>query len=281
MKGPYRVVDAHIHVNRFDLMKPHAQELIRQNPSFRRMEAILADPAALVEAMDLEGIDQAWLINYCAKEVMGYGPEVNDWVSDYVAAEPTRLIAVGGYDPRDGVDGEAATQRLKDLGIRALKIHPVHQHLRSDDPRLDGVYEACARARIPVIVHTGTSRFPGADNAYGSPTPLADVCRRHPALRLVIAHGGRPHQTREALAVVAAHKNTFLDLSGCPPHRLADYFGDLEPLAPRTVWGSDWPGPGVPGMGANVDAFLGLGYSPAACRAILAGNADWLLADNV
>jgi len=77
---------------------------------------------------------------------------------------------------------------------------------------------------------------------------------------------------------VQENPNAWLDLSSCPPTRLRAYFGDLEALAPRTVWGSDWPGPGVPGMGANVEAFLALGLSAEANRAILHDNLTRILA---
>jgi hypothetical protein len=269
----FGVVDAHVHVNRFDLMTPGASSLIAQNPTFPLMERFLREPAAFLEHLDREGIRQAWLINYCARQVMGYGWEVNEWVADYVQADPTRLVPVGGYDPRLDGDGEAAAGRLRDLGIRAVKVHPVHQHLRSDDAGFLPLYGALERLGIPAIVHTGTSRFPGADNAYADPAPLANVLMRFPRLQVVIAHGGRPDRTAAALDLLRRFPNAWLDLSGCPPHRLYHYFGDLEALAPRTLWGSDWPGPGVPGMGANVEAFMGLGLSERAHRLILHDNA--------
>ena len=131
---------------------------------------------------------------------------------------------------------------------------------------------------MPVLFHTGTSRFPGADNAFADPTPIGAVCSRFPELAVIIAHGGRPDHTQEAVALVAEFDHAWLDLSSCPPHRLGDYFGDLGELAGKTLWGSDWPGPGVPGMGANVEGFLKLGLSEAANRAILHDNAKRLLA---
>ncbi|MES2154910.1 MAG: amidohydrolase family protein [bacterium] len=271
------VVDGHVHVNRFDLMTPAAQALIRQNPTFHLMQEFQADATAFLEHMDREGIRQAWLVNYCAKEVMGYGWEVNDWIGGYVEADPTRLVAVGGYDPRHDGDGEEAVGKLADLGIRALKIHAVHQHLRPDGRRLRPALRECERRGMPVIFHTGTSKFPGASNKFGSPSRLRKVCQTFPKLKVVIAHGGRPDETQEALAILAEFPNAWLDVSSCPPKKLPDYFGDLEALAPRTLWGSDWPGPGVPGMGKNVESFLALGLSEKANRMILHDNAATLI----
>lgn len=271
------VIDAHVHVNRFDLMRPAARDLIRANPTFPQMERFVHDPRAFLGHLDDEGIQAAWLINYCARDVMGYGWEVNDWIAHYVQSDPGRLVAIGGYDPRHDGDGATAIANLQGLGIRGLKLHAVHQHLSPDDDRLASAYEACAALDLPVIVHTGTSRFPGADNTFADPAPLGKILRAHPDLQVILAHGGRPHHTRIAVDLVRAHPNAWLELSSCPPHRLRDYFGDLEALASQCLWGSDWPGPGVPGMRANVDAFVALGFSSQATRAILHDNAVRLL----
>lgn len=271
--GRPAVIDAHVHVNRFDLMTPGARAVIESNPTFPLMQRFVKAPTSFLAHLDQEGIAAAWLINYCAKDVMGYGAEVNDWVAHYVQADRRRLVAIGGYDPRHDGPGARTLQRLHGLGLRGLKLHTVHQHLSPDDARLDAAYAACAAHGMPVVVHTGTSRFPGADNSFADPAPLANVCRKHPDLDVIIAHGGRPDHTRTAVELVQRFPNAWLELSSCPPRRLPDYFGDLEALADRCIWGSDWPGPGVPGMGANVDAFLQLGLSAKATRAILHDNA--------
>jgi uncharacterized protein len=274
--GGIPVVDGHVHVNRFDRMRPAVRKTIESNPTFPLMDRFVADPDAFLAHLDAEGIRQAWLINYCAEAVMGYGEEVNPWVAQYVQADPARLVAVGGWEPDHG-DGAKAADRLRELGIQAVKVHTVHQHLSPDDARLRPLLGRLEELRMPVLFHTGTSRFPGADNAFADPTPIGAVCSRFPDLPVILAHGGRPDQTEAAVAIVEDADNAWLDLSSCPPHRLRDYFGDLEALAAKTLWGSDWPGPGVPGMGANVEAFLRLGLSDAANQAILHRNAERLL----
>lgn len=272
--GP--VIDGHVHVNRFDLMRPEVQAVIRSNPTFPLMERCMRDPRAFLEHMDDEGVQESWLVNYCARGVIGYGPEVNAWISEYVATDPKRLVAVGGIEATSG-DTAHDARELARLGIKLLKIHPVHQHVHADDGRLHPAYRELQERRMPVIVHTGTSKFPGADNQFADPAPVARLAAAFPDLPIIIAHGGRPNFTKEALAIVAQHPNTWLDLSSCPPSRLAAYFGDLNGLANRTLWGSDWPGPGVPGMGANIQAFKQLGLSVETQRKILHDNAKALL----
>ena len=62
----------------------------------------------------------------------------------------------------------------------------------------------------------------------------------------------------EAFFVLRRHKNVHLELSGIPPKRLLEYFPRLEQIADRTVWGTDWPSPGVKDPRENLDQFLAL-----------------------
>jgi predicted TIM-barrel fold metal-dependent hydrolase len=50
----------------------------------------------------------------------------------------------------------------------------------------------------------------------------------------------------------------FLDISGIPPKALLKYFPRLEEIADKTLFGTDWPGPGVPEIKKNLDEFRGL-----------------------
>ena len=64
-----------------------------------------------------------------------------------------------------------------------------------------------------------------------------------------------------------------IEVSGIPPAKLLEYFPRLEELAYKTIWGTDWPSPGVKSMRQNVDQFLALPLSDASKRAILYDNA--------
>ena len=55
-----------------------------------------------------------------------------------------------------------------------------------------------------------------------------------------------------------------------------DYCKRPEQLADKVLWGSDWPGPSVPGMRANVERFCQLPLSAEAKQRILYDNAAQL-----
>ena len=278
-----RVFDCHIHVQPWEQMHPAVRETMgRGRPDAERLRRMLADPEELLRWMDEEGVARAALINYVAPEVMGFDASTNDWVSRYTRAHRDRLLPVGSVHPRHAKDPRGEARRLFDeLGIRMLKIHPPHQRFAanahvSGDEALAAIYAAAEEAEVPVMIHTGTSIFPGARNRFADPLAADDVAIDFPRLALVLAHAGRPLFTETAVFLARRHPNVRLDLSGIPPRRLLTYLPRLEDIADKCLWGTDWPSPGVASMRRNVEDFLALPLSPEAKERILWGNAQAL-----
>jgi predicted TIM-barrel fold metal-dependent hydrolase len=277
-----QITDAHIHIQPFDQMPPPIAETFWTGKSNRaELEGYAADPRRLLALMDTDGIGRVGLINYVSPDLMGFTAEANDWIVRYAAADPSRLIAFGSVNPRFSQDVAGDTARVIERGARALKVHPPHQLFRANAyqdalPALADLYRVAQDAGVPVTIHTGTSVFPGARSRFGDPMDVDDVAIDFPKLRILLAHGGRPLWMDAAFFLVRRHPNVCLELSGIPPAKLLEYFPRLEEIAGRTIWGTDWPSPGVKSMRMNVDAFLSLPLSDAAKRAILDDNARLL-----
>ncbi len=248
-----------------------------------RLERVMANPDELLRLMDEQGIERAALINYVAPEVMGFDESVNLWVSRYVAGREDRLVAVGSVHPRRTKDaGGDALRLFGELGIRMLKIHPPHQLFPANgylfgDTGLAAIYRAAEEHGRPVMIHTGTSIFPGARNRVADPMAADDVAVDFPKLPIVLAHAGRPIWMTTAVFLVRRHPNVFLDLSGIPPAKLLEYLPRLEEISGRCLWGTDFPSPGIASMRKNVEDFLALPLSEEAKRKILFDNAEALL----
>ena len=125
------ITDCHVHINPIDEMHPEARALLTGITSDTVHK--LSEPKGFLAALDQAGIERAVLINYVAPVVIGYTERANEFVSEYVKADPDRLIAAGGIRP-DHMDPEAEVDRLVDrLGIRAVKLHPPHQLCAPND----------------------------------------------------------------------------------------------------------------------------------------------------
>ena len=273
------IIDIHIHIQPLEMFKPHALKLIQHGrKDYAEVEKYTASPAAFLAFLDEAGIERAGLINYVSPDVIGFPTEVNDWCAKYCSAAPDRLIAFGSVHPKYVPDAGAEVERLKKIGIRGLKVHPSHQLFAPNAYRdgfgpLAAMYEKAQELAIPIMIHTGTSIFPGARNLYAQPLLADDVGVDFPDLVVILAHGGRPLWMEEAFFLVRRHKNMYIDISGIPPQKLMEYFPRIEEIADKVLFGTDWPGPGVPGVRGNIEKFRALPISPAAQQKILYDNA--------
>jgi len=267
-RAALRITDVHVHMQPWETFRPATLQTMRaRRPDFDAIIAMSRDAAAFLRYLDSVGVDRAGLINYPAPDVMGFGEETNDFVVRYAKQAPDRLIPIGGVHPRFAKDPAGEAARLADAGIRALKIHPPHMNVRPEDyldasnpagRALAAIYATAAARGIPVIIHTGTSIFPGARSRMGDPIGIDDVAVDHPDLTIVMAHGGRPIWMETCFFLMRRHRNVWLDLSGIPPKNLPGYFPRLAEVADRVVFGTDWPSPGVKDIGANADALMAL-----------------------
>jgi uncharacterized protein len=84
-----------------------------------------------------------------------------------------------------------------------------------------------------------------------------------------LAHGGRPLWMDTAFFLIRRHPNVYLDVSGIPPKKLLHYFPRLSEIANKTLFGSDWPGPGVPDIKRILEELRALPLSEQARSQIL------------
>jgi uncharacterized protein len=276
---PSPITDIHIHIQPWWQMKPAVMEVMRKGKEahWDRLIQLMQDPTALLAIMDQSGIDRVGLINYPSPDLMGFDDSTNEFSVKYASAAPRRLIPFGGVHPRFTKDPAGDVDRLVDMGIRCFKIHPPHQMYPANAytngmDSLGKIYRRLEERGVPVMIHTGTSIFPGARSKWGNPLEIDDVAIDFPDLRILLAHGGRPFWMEEAFFILRRHKNVYLELSGIPPTKLLDYFPRLSEIAPKTLWGTDWPSPGIKDLRQNLDQFLALPLSPEHQKAIVSSN---------
>jgi len=280
----FRITDFHIHIQPWQQMKPAVAETMRKGKEkhFEYLLALMEDPKLLLRTMDEQGIARVGMVNYPSPNIMGFDDSTNDFAVQYAAADPKRLLPYGGVDPVTTKDAIGSVKRLFAMGTRVLKLHPPHQGFAANDytnglTALSDIYKTAQELGLPVLVHTGTSIFPGARSKYGNPMELDDVAIDFPELRLVMAHGGRPLYMAEAFFVLRRHRRMMLDLSGIPPKSLLEYFPRIAELERQLLWGTDWPSPGVESMQKNVEQFLALPLPESVLRAALETNPERLL----
>lgn len=276
-RGP--VTDAHVHVQPREMVRPAVLAALEGGrDDLEEVRRCHADPGALLAHLDRQGVARAVLVNYEAPDVMGFTSETNDWVLRFTAGRRDRLLPCVGVNPRFERDVRGRAERLADGGARLFKVHGPHMLLSPNDylgpwPGLRDLYEVAQARRVPVMFHTGTSVFRGARSKHGDPLQVEDVGVDFPDLDVILAHGGRPFWTEQAFFLLRRFPRFRMDLSGIPPRRVLEWFPRLEEVADRVLFGTDWPSPGVPSIGANLAAVRALPLPEAVTERIVSGNA--------
>lgn len=252
--------------------------MTRGREDVAELQAIMKSPQQLLRRLDADGIARAVLVNYPSPDLMGFTHRVNEYVVEYCQAAPDRLIPMGGVHPRFAEDAASEVRRAAELGVRALKIHPPHMAVEPNAylhglEALRAIYEEAQRLALPVMIHTGTSIFPGARSRVGEPIAVDDVAVDFPDLTIILAHGGRPLWMEQAFFLVRRFPRVHMDVSSIPPKSLLRFFPRLAEIADKVLYGSDWPAPGVKSMGANLRDFQALGLPADAQTKILETNA--------
>jgi predicted TIM-barrel fold metal-dependent hydrolase len=269
------IIDAHLHPARLPTVKASWLDWAEQfgQPGWREVydSGGTIIPQAFDALLAAEGVDHAILLPEYSPKATGIQP-VEDLLP-LVKHNPARFTFLANLNPHLHYPVAAELSRQVALGAVGLKVHPVHGGFSPADPMLYPAYQLCATDGLPVVVHCGTSSFPGSSNTMADPLLLDPVLRDFPRLTIVLAHGGRGWWYDAAASLALLHDNVWIELSGLPPHRLTTYYArfDLRRLARKFIFGTDWPG--VPGIARNARALAGLELGGDVLDAVLAGNA--------
>lgn len=183
--------------------------------------------ADLVAKMDAAGVDKAVMFPFVE------GNFTNDAVKVAFDQYPGRLIpycAVNPWQP----DAAAEVRRcVRDWRFKGLKLHPTLNGYHLADRRLvDPLFEEAESLGIPIIAH-------GASDLYNAPPEFAEMARRFPKVKLLMAHMGFFWSVDQAIAYAKEIPNLFLETSRAPIYEIAVAVRELGP--DRVIWGTDSP----------------------------------------
>lgn len=147
----------------------------------------------LLESMDRAGVDKAVTFGVATKA--DQVPKLNDIAIKNVSSE--RLIPFGAMHPHYP-DWENELIRIRDAGVKGVKIHPVYQQCPIDCPNFLSIFRRCAELGIVVLSHGGLDvGFPGVE--YCGPDSVRNAIDKVPDLKLVMAHMGAWKQWDKAI----------------------------------------------------------------------------------
>ncbi|MFH1267100.1 MAG: amidohydrolase family protein [Planctomycetota bacterium] len=165
-------------------------------------------------------------------------------VAAYVARDPRRMIGFMALDPTQPGWEDEMREGREELGLRGIKLLPMYAGFYPQDERLDPLWRYAAQHGLPVLLHTGTTFVSQAPIEHTLPRNLDAVARRHPDVKIVLAHLGHPYEG-ETIAVIRKHANLYADISALH-YRPWQLFHSLMLVDEYGVWdkllfGTDYP----------------------------------------
>ncbi|MCL4783785.1 MAG: amidohydrolase family protein [Bryobacterales bacterium] len=190
----------------------------------------------------MQPVDRAIVLGFRARHVGVLVP--NEYVAEYVAKHPEKLIGFASVDPQDpdAVDQlDDAIQRLK---LRGLKMGPIYQNVAPTDSRFRRIMKRCEELRVPVLIHQGTTFCANVSLEISQPILLQPLALEFPQLRMVIAHMGHPW-IDETMVLIRKNRNCFADISALY-YRPWQFYNALVSakeygVLDRLLFGSDYP----------------------------------------
>ncbi|HYO56472.1 amidohydrolase family protein [Archangium sp.] len=188
------------------------------------------------------GVHRVVALHYAHKP--GMARFLNAYIAEVARAEP-RVLGLATVLPGE----EGAADILAEAfaaGLKGVKLHCHVQCFAPDAPALHEVYDACARAGRPLVMHAGrepaSPQYKCDVHALCSAERVERVLEDHPGLKLCVPHlGADEFDAYERL--LERHDNLWLDTT----MMVADYFPMalphrlLEVRPERILYGTDFP----------------------------------------
>jgi uncharacterized protein len=136
----------------------------------------------------------------------------DDFVAQFVAHAPQKLVGFASCDPTQPGHFEELTYAIERLGLRGVKLGPIYAGFDPRDECCAPVYAYCQEHGLPIVFHSGTTYNRNAPLEYSRPWLFDQVAMRYPGLRMVLAHVGHPF-SEECLVVIRKHPHVYADVS--------------------------------------------------------------------
>ena len=231
------------------------------------------------ESMDIVAVLLAW----DAETATGRPRVPNELVAQACRDYPEAFIGFGSVDPLKGDQAVGELDRIAELGLKGVKLHPSLQAFAPNEERHWPLYERCQDLGLIVLFHTGTSGIgagqPGGQGIrldFARPIWLDAPAAAFPDLKILAAHFGYPWHL-ELLAMALHKTNIYIDISGWAPRYIpAEVLRDMKGrLQDQFLFGSDYP---FISPQRSLDELQTLGIPEPVLQKLLVDNGRKLLA---
>lgn len=263
----YNIIDSHCHI----FPDKIAQKATDSIDSFYRISesgvidgcGFVGTAKTLLKQCDKTGVQKCLVTSVATTP--HHAQSINSFIASEVELFPDRFIGFGSLHPESETLEEDA-EHLVELGLKGVKLHPDIQNFKVDDPKVIKIFEICNEKGLPILLHTGDSRY---DNS--NPNRVAPVLQKFPDLVVIGAHLGGWSIWEEASQKLSKFKNFYVDtcssfyaLKKETAKRIIETYG-----TDKVIFGTDFP---MWRQDEDLEYLFSLGFSEEQLEDILHNN---------
>lgn len=180
-------------------------------------------------------------VTHCIVFSVATKPAQIESINSFIASEVEKsggfMTGLGTLHP-DSTDVLGDIEHLMSLGLKGVKFHPDFQKFAIDEERCLKIYEICDKKGLPVLFHTGDSRYD-----YSNPNRVEPILKSFKKLTVIGAHLGGWSIWDKAVDTLCGYDNFYVDCSSAlyaiSPEKAKEVIRKYG--AKRVMFATDYP----------------------------------------
>jgi predicted TIM-barrel fold metal-dependent hydrolase len=244
-------IDVHVHPLLVKELTDKRPELVQAADEVFDLRTSPQPLSTLLQEMNVCGIERSVLLPVNCKKSHDCELPSNQEVAEIAKGNNGRFVGFASVDPSMKEEALRELRRSHDqLGLKGLKLNPALQEFDPAGSAALELYREAERLEMPILIHTGITFSNRFSISHNQPLLLDDVARKHPKLRICLAHFGWPWLW-DAVTVAVRNPNVYLDtagtFAGTPLESIRQITSIVPPrvienaLGEKLMFGSDYP----------------------------------------
>ncbi|MBR3815867.1 MAG: amidohydrolase [Clostridia bacterium] len=225
------IIDCHCHV----YPEKIAEKAVESIGAFYDIEMTFDGKySTLIKSMEKNGVSHGIVFSVATTPHQVHS--INSFIAETVRNSGGKLSGLGTLHP-DSADIEKDVEEIISLGLKGVKLHPDFQKFRIDAPECEKIYALC-EGRLPVLLHTGDTRFD-----FSNPENVVPVLEKYKNLTVIGAHFGGWSCWKKAAQMLHGYENFYVDCSSTFHWLPSEQVKELIRIygADKVLFGTDFP----------------------------------------
>ncbi|MFI3206283.1 MAG: amidohydrolase family protein [Clostridia bacterium] len=126
-----------------------------------------------------------------------------------ISCQSENIINFGSVHP-ESPNKFYELEKIKENGLKGIKLHPDYQEFFVEDKNVYPIYEACQKLGLMIAFHAGVDPY-SPKVTHSTPQAIKQVATHFPSLTIIAAHMGAMQLSDDVLEHLVGTENVYLD----------------------------------------------------------------------